>query len=259
MLTLASAAAIAPAAVVPSPRAVPADVAPEPFVERPWRPWRAHFERNRRRALPSVLGTGLPPTIAPAVAWSLARFQIGETGEGRIVGEIAASTITGVDDDYRRAVALFIAEEGRHAHILGRLVRALGGPLPSSTWTERAFTRVRRLAGVRVKMLAMFGAEVIGAAFYAALAAHLPPGATRAALEQIAGDERAHLCFHRDFFATQAPAGWRRGLFLLGWVPLAWAAAIAVGWDHRHTLWALRIGAGEMATRVHALVREGAR
>ena len=226
----------------------------------PWSRWKAHFERNRQRPFPAFdEAVDLPPAVASQLALSLARFQIGETGEGRIVGDLARSRMHGVDDDYRRAVALFIAEEGRHAHILASLVRALGGELLETTWTARAFASVRHLGGIRFKLLAMFAAEVVGAGFYRGLAAHLPPGATRAALEQMAGDEQAHLRFHRRFFAIQAPGGWRRLLFLVAWVPLAHAASLMVLWDHRQTLRALQIPRRQMAARLRALVAEGAR
>ena len=224
-----------------------------------WSHWKAHFERNRHRPLPPTAEVvPLPPAVASTLARSLARFQIGETGEGRIVGAVARSRMRGIDDDYRRALALFIAEEGRHARILAGLVGALGGQLLGTTWTERAFARVRRLAGIRFKLLVMFAAEVVGAGFYAGLAARLPRGATRSALEQIAGDEQAHLQFHRRFFAIQAPRGWRRLLFLAAWFSLAHAAAMVVWWDHRQTLRALAIPRREISARLRALVRQGA-
>jgi hypothetical protein len=213
--------------------------------------------------LPPVDGAeiraGLTPRQTDALARSLARFQIGETGEGRVVGAVAASEMAGIDDDYRVALALFIREEGRHAHILARLVRALGGQLLAATWTERAFVGVRRLGGIHGKLLAMFAAEVVGIGFYGALASSLPAGATRAALAQIARDERAHLQFHRRFFAVRAPRGWRRALFLASFFPLAHVAGLVVLWDHRRTLRLLGISRLRLALRLHALVREGAR
>jgi hypothetical protein len=225
-----------------------------------WSRWRAHFERNATRPLPCVDAVaGLSGAQSAALASSLARFQLGETGEGRIVGAVARSRLPGIDDDYRRALALFVLEEGRHARILGELVRALGGRAVTTTWTETLFVRARRLAGIRCKLLAMFAAEVVGIGFYGALAERLPPGATRAALAEIARDERAHLCFHRRFFALQAPRGGRRALFLAAWFVLAPAAALVVLWDHRRTLDALAIPRRAMAARLGALVREGAR
>lgn len=185
----------------------PAPVPPLP-PSSSWSRWRAHFERNRPRPLPPTAeAVDLPPAIASELARSLARFQIGETGEGRIVGAVARS----------------------------------------------------RLAGIRCKLLVMFAAEVVGAGFYRELAARLPPGAMRSALEQIAGDEQAHLRFHRQFFAIQAWGRWRRLLFLAAWFPLAHAASLVVLWDHRHTLRALTIPRREISARLSVLVLEGAR
>jgi hypothetical protein len=232
---------------------------PDP-VARPWAAWRNHFQRNRRRPLPPPsIPDELPGRTAAALAWSLARFQIGETGEGRIVGAVARTSLPGVDDEYRVALALFIAEEGRHARILAGLVRTLGGELLASTWTERAFVHVRRLAGIRTKLLAMFAAEVIGIGFYEALAFALPPGPVRGALRSIAADERAHFAFHRRFFRVQAPGGWRRVLFRCAWIVAASAAGLVVLWDHRRSLKTLGISKSRLAWRLAALVRRGTR
>jgi hypothetical protein len=243
-----------------SPAELAVALVPNSSSQSPWSRWRAHFERNRQRPIPRTDGPAdLPAEQADALAWSLARFQIGETGEGRIVGAVARCRMSGIDDNYRRALALFVMEEGRHATILAGIVRALGGRLLATTWTERMFVRARRLSGIRFKLLTMFAAEVVGIGFYGGLAATLPPGATRSALEQIARDERAHLQFHRRFFEVQAAAGWRRALFLLCWVPVAHAAALVVLWDHRRTLDTLAISKRGMAARLFELVREGAR
>jgi len=226
----------------------------------PWARWRRHFERTAARPIPRTGDrVDLPPARAAALASSLARFQVGETGEGRIVGAVSRARMRGVDDDYRHALALFIAEEGRHARILAGIVRGLGGELLATSWTARLFARVRRLAGIRFKVLAMFAAEVVSIGFYAALAAALPAGGARVALEQIARDEQAHLRFHRDFFRIQAPRGWRRAAFLAGWIPLAHAAVLLVLWDHRRALRTLGIPTRPLATRLFAVIAEGAR
>jgi hypothetical protein len=228
---------------------------------RIWAEWREYFARNARRPLPPVgdradIDAALPAASVAALAGSLARFQIGETGEGRIVGEIGRSRLGGIDGDYRRAVALFVKEEGRHARVLAAAVRMLGGRLLATTWTRGLFVVARRLAGVRFKLLVLLAAEVIGIGFYGALAAHLPPGALSAALEQIAADEQAHLLFHRDFFRVQAGRGWRRALFRIWWGLIGHAAALVVLLDHRRTLRALGIPAGALARRLFALVAE---
>ena len=225
-----------------------------------WSDWREYFEANRGRPLPPVTPPGdLSPALVAALVRSLARFQVGEAGEGRIVRQIARCRLAGVDADYRRALELFVAEEGRHARILAAAVRALGGRLLATTWSERLFVLGRRLCGVRLKLLVLLAAEVIGVGFYGLLASRLPRGGLRAALEQMCGDERAHLRFHQDFFRTQAARGWRRLLFQVAWNLVGPAAALVVLLDNRQTLRQLGAGLGATARELARLVASAGR
>ena len=130
----------------------------------PWSSWRAHFERNALRPLPAPPRDcdGIPQPWRAPLLRSLARFQVGEAGEGRIARQIDRVALPGVDDDYRVALKLFVREEGRHARILGDIIRAMGGSLLRGHWTEQAFVGARRLAGVRAKLLVLLAAEVVG-------------------------------------------------------------------------------------------------
>lgn len=225
-----------------------------------WTRWREHFERNRARPLPPTgAPRDLPPELRAALAWSLARFQIGEAGEGRIVRQIARCRLAGIDADYRRALELFVAEEGRHARILAAAIRALGGKLLTTTWSERLFVFGRRLCGIRLKLLVLLAAEVIGIAFYGLIAARLPAGELRAALDELCRDERHHLRFHRDFFRGQAARGWRRAAFDVTWSLVGHAAAFVVLWDHRRTLRRLHVGRAATACALSRLVRAAGR
>ncbi|HET6149074.1 MAG TPA: ferritin-like domain-containing protein [Polyangia bacterium] len=225
-----------------------------------WNDWRQHFEANRGRPLPPVTPPAdLSPALASALARSLARFQVGEAGEGRIVRQIARCRLAGVDADYQRALELFVAEEGRHARILAAAVRALGGRLLAITWSERLFVFGRRLCGVRLKLLVLLAAEVIGVGFYGLLASRLPRAGLRAALEQMCDDERAHLRFHQDFFRTQAARGWRRLLFRVTFHLVGPAAALVVLCDHRRTLRQLGVGLGATARDLARLVASAGR
>jgi hypothetical protein len=200
--------------------------------------WRAHFESNRTRPLPRVSAPSLLEAQRAALASSLARFQLGETGEGRIAAQIDQVQLPHVDADYRACLKLFIAEEGRHARVLALMVKALGGRLLERSWTHRLFVVARRLVGVRFKLLVMLVAEVIAIAFYGLLARALPSGEMAAALEQIRADERAHFDFHCDFFRGQ-PRGFR-----WVWWPLAILSTLTVLVDHAATLRAFGVPLG---------------
>ncbi|HZN94177.1 MAG TPA: hypothetical protein VFB81_15800 [Myxococcales bacterium] len=216
-----------------------------------WTSWRRHFEANAERPMPIIEAPPLDPEVAEALARSLARFQLGESGEGRIAHEIDQVMLPGIDDDYRQALKRFVREEGRHGAILALMVRALGGQLLSRTWTERLFVHSRRLLGVRFKLQVLLAAEVIGIGFYGMIAGRLPSGPMRSALEQICSDERHHLRFHADFFrAGAAGPFWR-----LTWWPIGTAAAAVVLWDHRHTVSALGVSRGAAASELFELVR----
>jgi hypothetical protein len=229
-----------------------------------WSSWSVHFERHALRPLPPLRPAvdEVPAAWRAPLARSLARFQVGESGEGRIAHEIDRACLPGVDAAYRACLKRFVAEEGRHARILAGLVQALGGQLLARTWTERLFVHGRRLLGVRAKLLVLLAAEVVGIAFYGALAACLPAGAVRRALEELCADEEAHLRFHCDFFRHQTRTRPARWLFHAAWWPLVLAAGGVVLLDHRPTLRALGLAprgvartflqrAGEAAARVH--------
>jgi hypothetical protein len=212
-----------------------------------WQAWRAKFENRRTRPLPA-LGTldEIGAALRPVLAASLARFQAGETGEGRVVEQVRRARLPGADADYCEAIRLFVAEEGRHARILGTAVRALGGRQVEKAWTEAAFRLGRRAVGVRTKLLVLWSAEIAAIGGYRTLSARLPVGPLRSALDQIACDEADHLAFHTDFFrgvATDPTA--RAGLAVA--LPAAVTAAGAIlWWDHRALWSAIGVGPSDL-------------
>lgn len=225
-----------------------------------WSDWRRHFEMNRRRPLPEGLERAeeVPEPWRPALAASLATFQLGEAGEGRIAHEIDRAKVPGIDADYRAALKLFVAEEGRHARILGLMVRGLGGKLLARNWTERLFVFWRRLLGLRVKLMVLLAAEVIGGSFYGLLASRLPESGLRRALEEICEDEQHHLDYHGEFFARQGWGVVMRAVWQAGWWSLALAAMGVVLMDHRRTLRTMGIPLMEAVRAFLSLVREAA-
>jgi hypothetical protein len=182
---------------------------------------------------------GLP--AAAAIAASLATFQLGEAGEGRIAHQIDGAVLPGIDADYRRALKLFVAEEGRHARLLALAVHALGGQLSRRNWTDALFVRGRRLLGVRLKIVVLLAAEILGLTFYSLLARALPSGRLRSTLRQICRDELYHLRFHADFLRSQARGAlWRPALTVSLWIVCGLASVVVVI-DHRATLPAVRV------------------
>jgi hypothetical protein len=185
---------------------------------------RAHFEKNALRPMPALDAAdaaAAPSGDRAAMAAILARFQLGEAGEGRVAREIDACHQHPVDEDYRHALKLFVKEEGRHARVLAAAVRALGGSLLARKASNHLFRACRRLLGLRFKVLVLLVAEVAGGTIYRELGERLGPGRLRAALAEIAADEDVHLGFHARFLrlaAASPPARWlvRLGLWVVG-------------------------------------------
>lgn len=221
-----------------------------------WKKWNAHFEANRSRPLPDVTPPSLSAEAQAALVHSLKIFQIGETGEGRIVDQIRRVKLKGIDADYHAALKAFIQEEGRHAGILARAVLALDGQLLKHSWAALAFAQVRHCAGVRFKLLVLLVAEVIGIAFYGLLSDALPSSGLKTALRQLCQDEEAHLKFHCEFFASRAHSPVTRGLLKSAFWCVAFAAALAVLWDHRRALRVFEIGTLTAAQKMLDRVRE---
>jgi len=217
-----------------------------------WIEWRCHFEQQAQRPLPVMGPPGSYATLPAAgpIARSLATFQLGESGEGRIAHEIDGAVLPDIDADYRRALKLFVAEEGRHARLLAIAVQMLGGQLVHRNWTDALFVRGRRLLGVRLKIVVLLAAEILGLTFYSLIARALPVGALRSTLRQICSDELHHLRFHADFLRSQALGPlWRPGLKIALWV-VCLLAAVVVVLDHLPTLRAVRVSPASVLRRM---------
>ncbi|MDI7185169.1 sugar transferase [Leptospira santarosai] len=208
-----------------------------------WKGWSEHFRKNESRPLPKIDAEVLKlrPNEMQSIAYSLAIFQLGESGEGRISKEIDKTILFGIDDFYRQALKLFVKEEGMHARILGECVRALKGEPIESNWTERLFYFGRRLLGVRLKLMVLLAAEVVGICFYKKIAEKIPNGLIKSALLDIVRDEEKHLKFHGDFFRIRVRNFFTKFIFRWLWRAVAFAACITVILDHRKTFRVLGI------------------
>lgn len=210
-----------------------------------WRGWKDFFAARSARPAPQILADDPQLASVPkSVARSLAIFQLGESGGGTVIEQARKSTIRGVDEHYAEAMALFVAEEHRHAELLACCVRALRGKLIRKNWTARLFVFGRRLIGLRLKVMVLLAAEVVGICYYHLLSSRLPDGGLKSLLTEVVADEKSHLQFHCCFFRTQVQTQLDRLIFIVTWRLLMAVAAIVVLIDHRHALRDLGISPG---------------
>ncbi len=127
-----------------------------------WENWAKFFALRSNRELPALELDRDYSALPASLARSLAIFQLGESGGGMIVRQALHNKLSGLDEYYAAAMALFVEEEHRHANILAMCVRLLGGTLIRGNWTARLFVFGRRLIGLRLKVTVLLAAEVVG-------------------------------------------------------------------------------------------------
>ncbi len=214
-----------------------------------WEAWARFFVNRSKLSLPALEQDRDYSDLPASLARSLAIFQLGESGGGTIVKQALHNRLQGIDEYYAAAMALFVEEEHRHANILAMCVRLLNGTVIRSNWTARLFVFGRRLIGLRLKVIVLLAAEVVGICYYHLLAVHLPPSRLRSQLLDIVEDERAHLYFHCDFLRVQTHTIWRRRVFVIVWRFVMVSAAFVVALDHRHAIRDLDIGMPQVLSR----------
>ena len=207
-----------------------------------WREWRELFESRSQRPLPKVRHSRSYANLPESLAKSLAIFQLGESGGGTIIEQARNSRLPQIDEHYAVAMGLFVKEENRHADILALCVNKLGGKLIATNWTARLFVFSRRLIGLRLKVVVLLAAEVVGICYYHLLSRSLSPCHIKDLLGELVADEESHLQFHCDFLRRQASNKWRRALFVFTWRLTMLAAAVAVMIDHRAAIRDMRLG-----------------
>lgn len=204
--------------------------------------WRRYFENNLtgRDDWNDVTELSLNCDNREALIRSLQRFQVGESGEGNNLKKCAASLH---DEDYRAAIALFIAEEGEHARLLSRALQLLDAPLLQGHWSDALFILIRRLGGsgrrgLRLELMILLVAEMIAKRYYRALYEGVRDENLRRMCAQILRDEVGHVAFHCDYLRGDfagLPADSRvlaRGV----WRAFFRVVCLIVALDHRDAL-----------------------
>jgi hypothetical protein len=221
--------------------------------------WLAYFEGRAGQELEA-------PFAAPfatrggreAVARSIARFELGESGDGERIRGLAGEM---GDPAYARAIDLFVAEENQHARWLGLLRERFGGEKLESHWSDSAFVLLRHVGGLRREICVLLTAEVIALTYYRVLPLAYHDPVLRAACERILLDERGHVAFHRailgrEFATMPAPA---RAAAILSWRAFVTSTAAVVAWDHREVLELADVSRPEFVAEVYGRARRLAR
>ena len=199
--------------------------------------WLKHFEHNRaqRRHIPWKDALNIAPRLLKPFIRSLQRFQIGESGEGRHLR--AAANATG-DQDYIKAISLFIKEEQEHARLMAEILKRLSAPLLTSHWTDGCFVLLRRIFRLNEELMVLLTPEIIARRYFRVVHDAVEDDTVRAVCAQIMHDEEGHVAFHIDYlrraFAGHSLAA--RVLLRGAWRVLFRMSVVVVLLDHRSFL-----------------------
>ncbi len=137
-----------------------------------------------------------------------------------------------------RFFELFIAEEQRHARLLGEFMQDHEIAPRERAATDQAFRRLRRLGGLEARLRLLVSAEIIGIIFYRALEVVTDCRRLQILCRTLVADQLAHVAFESQLLL--ALKGRRPGpikLLLGAWEQsLLTAAALVVWTTHRRVL-----------------------
>jgi hypothetical protein len=164
--------------------------------------WRIYFEANAQALLsiPWQIGPDLNAAEISALSRSISEFQAGESSEGRHLFGLARDYASKTGDlEYLKAIGLFIAEEQRHARDLGRVMTMNGIPLVKTTFTDRAFRRLRHThRKLEISVGVLITAEIIAKVYYLILREATQSAILRRLCDQILQDEVRHVEFQAE-------------------------------------------------------------
>lgn len=214
--------------------------APSRSGARLWQRWSTYFSQNtQEEALPWETPLRLEESARDRLVTSLAVFQLGESGDGTALRRFAQRLKTDPRfEGYEATLAQFISEENRHARVLAKLVKRLGGELIETQWTNVVFRKARRLINLEFELQIMMTAELIAESYYGLLREHVDDPCVQQACERILRDEVQHLCFHIDFFTLRQP-DWFHPLvnaWRVQFRAIFWLTSQVVWRDHRQCL-----------------------
>jgi hypothetical protein len=171
--------------------------------------WNTHFEANRLdRPEPEWAAPfAMPEKKRRLLARSLSEYQLGDGGgECRLVAA-DAEHFRATDEQVRRVVDLWFAEEREHSRLLAGAVRRVGGEFVTTTPAFELFYAIRRRLGVQFEMLILLIVEIVSTGYYRVICRHVGDEPLAAMCKLILRDEARHIDFHRDRLAARHPRG----------------------------------------------------
>lgn len=203
--------------------------------------WLAHFRSQAAhpRQVPTSLDDTLSARERRLIEGSIATFQLGESSDGaqlrRAVHQHAPAQ---QNPALVEIFELFIAEEQRHARLLGEFMQDHEIVPRGRAPTDQLFRRLRRLGGLEARLRLLVTAEIIGIVFYRALEVVTDCRRLQILSRTLVADQLVHVAFEAQLLLAMKSGRPGMTKVLLG----AWeqcllnAAALLVWATHRRVL-----------------------
>jgi hypothetical protein len=203
--------------------------------------WLAHFRAQAAhpRRIPTTLDDTLTVRERRLIAASIATFQLGESSDGaQLRRAVRGHGLAPEDESLVEIVDLFIAEEQRHARLLGEFMQDHEIAARRHAATDRAFRILRRQGGLETYLRTLVTAEIIGIVYYRALDVVTDCRRLQILCRTLVADELAHVAFESQLLLAMRSRRPALSRLLTG----AWehcllnAAALVVWATHRRVL-----------------------
>jgi hypothetical protein len=203
--------------------------------------WLAHFRSQAAhpRQVPALLDDTLSLRERRLIAASIATFQLGESSDGaQLRGAVRRHCQSQDDHALPEIFALFIAEEQRHASLLGEFMQDHEIPRREKAISDTVFRALRRLGGLEARLRILLTAEIIGIVYYRALEMVTDCRRLQILCRTLVADELAHVAFESQLLL--ASKNRRSGVAKLlagAWEQCLLSAAALIVWaTHRPVL-----------------------
>lgn len=202
--------------------------------------WLAHFRSQAAhpRQVPPTLDDTLSARERRLIEDSIATFQLGESSQGTHLRRAARQHLPGQDGTLVEIFDLFIAEEQRHARLLGEFMQDHEIALRERALTDQVFRATRRLGSLEARLRVLLIAEIIGIVFYRSLEVVTDCRRLQILCRTLAADELVHVAFESQLLLAMKNRRSGFSKLLLGACEqgLLRAAALLVWVTHRRVL-----------------------
>jgi hypothetical protein len=202
--------------------------------------WLAHFRSQAAhpRQVPATLDDTLTARERRLISASIATFQLGESSAGTgLRAAVRQYCDAQAQHPFVEIFDLFIAEEQRHAHLLGDFMQDHEIAEIRSATTDRIFRALRRRSGFESRLRLLVTAEIIGIVYYRALEVVTDCKRLQILCRTLVADELVHVAFESQLLLAARTRKPTVARLLSGWEQcLLSAAALAVWLTHRRVL-----------------------